>query len=247
MMARSLFASLLSLVLITGTAMAQANGVSIRWDQCSRDGGVEDRVFACNRNTGINKLVLSFASAAPIASVSGCEVTLEVFAVSASLPAWWTFLNTGSCRQTSLQLNPQVAPEAANCLDTWQSSAAGGVAAYNIGFYGANTARIRAVVAVPVSFLGSVAPDDENFIMNLTINDARSTGVGSCEGCLTPVCMFFSTAKVTTPVAANDVTLTTPAFNDDSQWVTWQDGQPTARVPFTCARGSFHSAHGAPR
>ena len=236
-MRRSVPVTLVLLLLTSGSAMAQ-HGISMRWNACARSGGAGDRVFACNTNAGTETLVLSLASSALIENVSSCEVTIEVATTSGSMPSWWAFKNAGSCRQASLSLDGSFDPAWSDCEDTWSGQGIGGIAAYDVGFYGPNTARIRAVIAVPLSGLGTITPGTEYFILNLRVNHAKTVGTGNCSGCNTPACLFFSDAKVTTPIPANDVTFTTPAFHAASQWVTWQDGYPTNLAPFTCSPGS---------
>jgi hypothetical protein len=39
---------------------ASAGALNLRWNECWGDGGVQNRVFACDRNTGSEVLVASF-------------------------------------------------------------------------------------------------------------------------------------------------------------------------------------------
>ena len=46
---------------IASTAIAAPTlpGINIRWDNCFADGGVMNKLFACDTNTGLNLAVMS--------------------------------------------------------------------------------------------------------------------------------------------------------------------------------------------
>lgn len=217
------FMLLVAATTCTHAAAPNAPGVNLRWDQCYSDGGAWNRNFACDTNTGTDRLVLSFELAAPAQDVSGMELTVEV-AADGPLPAWWQVRNFASCRQTSLAMNTTGAT--ANCPDWANGMAAGGVGAYTVGHHGPNSARILAAIAVPSSALANLDAGVEYFIATLQINHAKTVGTGSCSGCTTPVCIFFSNVKFNHPVAANDFQLYHGANWLGSQYVTWQNGYP---------------------
>src|SRR5712691_11289697 len=92
---------LLVLPMFVPTAHA-AGGLNLRWNACFGDAGVPNKTFACDRNTGVNTLVGSFVVGAEVPQVSGIQIYIDVATASSTLPAWWQFKNTGSCRATSL-------------------------------------------------------------------------------------------------------------------------------------------------
>ena len=208
----------------------------MRWNDCYSGPSAEfNRVFACGTNAGVHPLYLSVVHTALLENVSGCEFTIGVYSSTATLPAWWQFFNAGACRRTSLQM---VDPTGiTGCAELWYGQSLGGIAAYNINYYGPGSARIRAVLAVPLGALGTLEPGTETTVGRLTITSTATVGTGSCAGCTTPVCLAFLDAKLTTPVAANDVTLTQPALADDSHWVSWRDGTSTSLGQ--CVSGSL--------
>lgn len=53
---------------------------------------------------------------------------------------------------------------------------------------------------------------------------AYSIGSDACDGCVTPMCLVFSSNKVTTPIAANDRKITGPTNGVDSDYAVWQGG-----------------------
>ena len=224
------------LALALAATTAHAGGVNLRWTRCYGDGGVLNRTFACNSNVGTNLMAGSFVLDAPLSQVSANEMVIDVNSAAATLPAWWQFRNTGSCRQSSLLFNTQANPNDVVCADWAQGMSSGGVGSYTVGTLGPNTAQIRAILAVPVASAMDLAAGQEYFSFNLVINNQKTVGTGSCSGCEAPACVALSSMKVYFDSGNGTVTLNTPANGMTSNYVFWQDG--TGVVPFpsgTCA------------
>lgn len=218
-------AAVLAMLLLPTSAHA-APGIAMRWDHCYADGGTPNKNFACDANTGTNSLTVSFSPPSDMTQVSGNEVIIDILASSAALPSWWEFKNPGSCRLTSLSMNAVLPAGSANCIDVWQGNAAGGVGAYNLHFFSApNRPRIGLAVAVPADHLGIALVGHEYFSLNLTINNQKTLGTGSCAGCTTPVCLLVTSIKITQPVGVGDVTLYDP-LGPNSNAAAWQGGSP---------------------
>jgi len=235
-------------------------GVNLRWDQCYGDGGVSNKTFACDTNTGSERIVASFELAAPMPTVSGTEFIIDIGTASPTMPTWWQFRSAGSCRQASLQLSLIPPPGAASCVDWASGTASGGIGAYNVGLHGPNAARMIGAIAVPPSGLVALDPGIEYLLGSFTINHAKTVGPGACTGCDAPVCIFLSRVMVTTPVLANNTQLNYGANYSGSQYVTWQNGYPTnvavvcdtpilfcnlKYVSFTCVPYSTTQARGS--
>jgi len=212
------------LLALSATVAAAGPGVGLRWTACLSDGGAINRTFACNLNTGTNLLVGTFEMGADLPQVSGNEVVIDLASASNPLPMWWAFKNTGTCRATSLAMNFTYNASAVNCADWAQAQSAGGIGAYNIGARGPNTARIVAAIAVPSTALMDLLGAQEYFSFNLTINNLKSVGTGSCVGCADPVCIVFNSINLTTPILANNVKLSGPSNGTDGNYCTWQGG-----------------------
>lgn len=212
------------LLALTAGVAAAAPGVNLKWQACFGDGGVTNRNFVCNTNTGTsNILVGSFELGADILAASGNEVVIDI-ATAGALPPWWAFKNAGTCRQNSLSMNFSAPGTAVVCTDWAAGQSAGGIGAYNIGIAGPNTARIVAAIAVPASALADLFAGQEYFSNNVVINNAKTVGTGSCAGCTVPACIVFNSCKVTTQIAANDRTVSGPTNGTDSNYATWQGG-----------------------
>ncbi len=221
------------MVLLTSRAQATAvspPGVNLRWDNCYGDGGVWNKNFACDTNFGSERLVGSFELAQDFSQVSGLESYIDLSVQGATLPAWWSYKNFGTCRQTSLNANATVPPTSVNCIDWSQGNESGGLAAYSIGAHGPQTARIISGFAVPASALADLSAGQEYYAFTLTINHAKTLGTTACGGCDVPVCIFLSRILVATPPVvgqtSRDLSLDRGANYVGSQYVTWQNGYP---------------------
>src|SRR5262245_11535220 len=225
------------LALALSAPAAHAEGVNLRWTKCYGDGGVLNKSFACNTNTGVHILVASFVLDTPLPQVTGTQGLIDVTTAAPSLPSWWQFRNAGSCRQNSLLFN--VIADANNiiCVDWAAGQAVGGIGAYNVGTLGPNTAQINAVTAVPQTAAADLETATEYFSFNIVINNQKTAGLSKCAGCDVPACLAMSTFKIMYGGSSNlTLTLTQPAAGGNSNYVSWQTG--TGIVPFangTCA------------
>src|SRR5512134_244708 len=134
--------ALLLPLLLFATA-AQAIPIKLRWNACWGDGGVMNRNFACDTNSQAHVLVGSFVSPVDFFDTVGNEAIVDLAVAGGSLPPWWQFRNTGSCRQTSLNLSTVLSLPSENCVDWAQGQAIGGIADYAVDPFGPGSARIR--------------------------------------------------------------------------------------------------------
>ncbi len=111
-----------------------------------------------------------------------------------------------------------------NCPDWSNGQGQGGLGAYNIGQYGANTSRFKIVSAVPQSGYADLFAGQEYFSFNISINNLKTAGTGNCSGCTVPVCLVYNSIKITTPIGANDRTWVGNTNGTDSRVATWQGG-----------------------
>ena len=233
MLRRPPYTALLALAaatLIACTALAAPTlpGINIRWDACLADGGLMNKPFACDTNTGIELAVMSVQLDAGLPSVSGMEIRVSLKSSAPALPAWWDFFNTGSCRQASLSFvsHPSTVLPAVNCADWNEGNGGGGaVAAYRVDEIGPGSRVILIASAVPQSTLEQLDPGTEYRVGMLSINHANTVGTAACGGCDTPVCILFTSLKITRPVGFGDLLLTQGANGVESQIVNWQSGQ----------------------
>jgi len=232
---RRLAPALLASLLLALAQPASPAGVNLRWTRCYGDGGVLNRAFACNTNSGINLMVGSFVLDNPLPQVSANQFTLDITTAAASLPAWWQIRNTGSCRPNALGTNTSANPSDTVCVDWSQGQASGGIGSFTIGTLGPNTARIVGIFAVPQTAVVDLPANHEYFSFNVTINNVKSAG-SACTGCSIPACIALSSIQVYTDAGNSSVTYTTPAYGTNTNYISWQGGDGV--VPFangTCA------------
>ena len=233
MFRRARIASLLTLAaatLIASAALAVPTlpGINIRWDNCYADGGVMNRTFACDTNTGTDLMAVSVQLDTGMLNVSGMEIRVSLKSSAPPLPAWWDFKNSGSCRQLALDFvafSDAVLPPGGTCVDWGQGHGGGGaVAGYHVDEIGPGSAVILIAAAVPSSNLVQLDPVTEYTVGVIRMNHSNTVGTGACSGCDTPVCILFTSLNITTPVLANNRLLTTGANTVDSQIIHWQSG-----------------------
>jgi len=217
------------LLALTASAALAAPGVNLKWDACFGDGGATNKAFLCNTNNGTETLVAGFELGADLPQASGLEIVIDLATAASPLPAWWQFKNAGTCRSGSLNQSVNPPTTALNCSDWAGGTATGAVAAYQVGGYGPNTARILEVTAVPASSLVDLLGGQEYFALETLINNAKTVGTGACAGCTSPACIVCNSIKVATPPVSGqpsrDVTLSGPTdVSGTSNFTTWQGG-----------------------
>jgi hypothetical protein len=245
MMRRILGLGVVAATLCVASSAFAAGGVNLSWSFCAGEGtGSNNRTFACTANTGTNVLVCSFELPADLAQVSGNEIIIDVLTQQATLPAWWDFKNVGSCRTTSLSFNTTADANNVVCVDWAQGGSSGGIGAYDqSGISGVGSGgsidpsltnshrRLKIALAVPPSALQDLVVGTEYFACNVTINNLKTVGTGSCAGCTEPMCVVFNSCNVTTPTLANNIFIGS-GVTAGSNIVTWQGAGPScAAVP----------------
>ena len=146
------------------------------------------------------------------------EIVLDIQGTNAVMPAWWDFKNTGSCRTTALSISfDGTTSTGGSCADYWAGQGAGGIGAYQV--MSPNRRRVVAVGAVPPNAAGPIDADAEYFSFRLGISNVKTTGTGSCAGCLEPICIVLNSINITQPVGVGDFRLGNSA---NSNFVTWQ-------------------------
>lgn len=199
---------------------ATAAGLGLGWHRCLGDGGVQNRAFACNTNSGNSALVGSFTLDADLLQVNGNELVVDLCTSTASLPDWWMLRNAGSCRQNALSI---AAEDGASCPDLFVGQASMNIAAYQLGLSGANAARILSMNAVQQAAAVDLFAGQEYAVAKWTITHENTVGTGSCAGCTAPGCIVFNSANLTTVGHTNDTYLT-QQMGPGANYATWQGG-----------------------
>lgn len=183
---------LFSLLVLGGASSARAQIAHLNWDECS-NGGVKVRSFACNTNAGSNTLVGTFEAGSVINGMFGFTAEITVHSPDATLPSWWHLFNGGSCRLFSLtsDLDP-----GASCLEYWYGYATGGMTSYQVGFGGANRARLTLQASMDPIWAFPINPGEEIYLFRLHLDNTRT--VGTCAGCSSPAALFISDLRLST-------------------------------------------------
>lgn len=222
--------ALLLLAAVPTTGFA-AQGLNLSWSRCYGEGlGTQNRNFACNQNTGVNIMVGSFVLSSNMPQVIGTEIIMQLASDSPTLPNWWAFKNTGTCRLSSLGMNTIANPADVVCVDWSAGQAVGGIGAYCtstspcIGNPSAtNVAVPKLINAVPQAAAMDLEAGVEYFDFHLTINNVKTVGTGACAGCQVPVCIVLNSIRVV-DLGDHNSRFISAAANPGSNFITWQGG-----------------------
>ena len=235
-MTRSRIATIALLLLAGLSTLASAGGtVKMRWDSCWGDAGVMNKSFACNVNTGSNLLVASLVPDHAMLGVSDLEPRVDLTFARGSLPEWWKFRATGTCRTNSLNVS-STPPLAAVACENWSDgSAVSGIINYSLApfFPGKTSAQI-------VSGMTSGATSDflaghEYYLFTLSANHLKTVGAGACAGCGIGACIGLQYVELNTPQPVNTVSFF--AFSANNDWLTtWQGGVLNGAGGLNCAQ-----------
>lgn len=202
---------LLSLALFAANAPAvSAQGsLYLFWDQCYSAGGTVSKSFACDANTG--PALAMFASVvipADIPQFAAASVVVDVVVSESPLPPWWQTA-TGQCRAGAISASyygPMLDPS--NCPTIWMGVQPYSVFVVQQGLRGPNTLRINTGAAVPAgSELALVADGAELVVARIAISRSKTTGSGSCGGCVNTACFKYEESKLQQPAGQGDYTI----------------------------------------
>jgi hypothetical protein len=214
-----------ALALLLLPRLAVAGQINLRWSACWGDGGIMNKVFACNTNTGSNTLIGSFIPPQDLHQVSGMRCVVDLAVAGGSLPGWWQFHNAGSCRQNSLSYSIAAPPTAVNCVDWDSGQAVGSLVSYTVDLFGPGSARIVGASAAAANFLAELTAGQEYFAFSLILNNQKTVGTGACAGCEFGACLALKGIQLTVPPPANtfDLFIASNGGSDD-RLTTWQGG-----------------------
>jgi len=230
-MKRLSFASGLLLALAVSPVMAE--GVSLRWQDCEGDGGVQNRTFACDTNSGSHVLAASFTLDFDMHGVLGDELVLDYFTSSPTLAPWWqirsnSFHEFTACRDGAISIAVQ---DGASCPDLFAPQApvtsmnVAGLVPFIQGM--PNTARLLSINAVPATNPVDLILADNSAgnatwgVARWTISNIQTVGTGACAGCLTPACFVLQSCNIVTVDNTDNRKLDFEA-SAGSNFVSWQ-------------------------
>lgn len=212
---------LLATVLTAGLASsAESGGINLAWNDCGAFGSTS-QTFACNTNSGIARLYASFVPASDLTQLVQAVATLQISTSQPVLSQWWS-LGSGGCRVLALSTSSDFTTGPFNCSDPWANQAAT-AGFYDYQFGGDPTrARITAFATLPVD-PATVTTSHEYYSFRFGLTFTKSTGTGSCAGCLDGICIVLQSVELDQSQGNPAFVLTNPLL---SQSVTWQTGAP---------------------
>ena len=222
---------LCSLLLALSASAASASGLSLHWNTCTLGGGTQDATFACDDDFQFFDLVGQFQMPSALNGVTGVEFTLDLASAGTTLPAWWQY-NAGECRDSQLGMLTGT-PSTFFCPDWAANGSSGGLAAYDEGYFGPNTAHILGGWAVPLAKARNLTTTPNYFLFRLEFTTVGTVAAPVCSGCGVPVCIVFNGAKIVVPPVPGqpDGSVKISAARDPGgNFATWQGGAGTGTI-----------------
>ena len=209
-------------------SIAATGGLNLYWDGCS-DGGLNNKVFACNTNSPTAFMMYaSLILPHDMPLFAATTAVIDIRLSGAAIPAWWQTL-TNQCSANRITVSYDAVGFATNCLDIWQGALNLSVLQVQQGLtgpsHGPNTLRLNSGAAVPAgSELNNAADGSELVVCRVSISRAKTVGTGSCAGCDVGACIVLNECYAQQAPGFGDYHITTPAV---SNFVTWQSGAPS--------------------
>ena len=221
-MRRPLF-TVLFLALLAPRVQA-ADGLYLTWGDCALQGaGQTVQGFSCDTDVGLHTLICGLTVAAPIDSVLGIEVVVDVQHSAPTLPDWWA-LGGSDCRAGSLRADTDFGT-LNTCINVWQTAIAGGLLTYTPGMPrgGSNQARIVLGFSVPSNQPRALDATDMYYAARIVLDNAATS---TCNGCSGAACLVLNGILIHRPprpegTPTTDVLVTAPGFGG-ANWAGWQ-------------------------
>jgi hypothetical protein len=216
-------------LLASGPSIGRAaEGLYLTWNDCALDAAAtHDLVSGCASDLGEQALYCAFGLSAPVDSVLGLELVVDVQSAAPQMPDWWRF-DLGGCRAGNLSAG-FVFPPFSPCGDFFHGNAAGGLQDYSLREPrgGAGQARIKVAASVLPSVGGYASLDAEQiyYAVRLTITNAHTAGAGPCAGCSQPACLVLNSILLRRQpgTAGGDLVVSVPGPGLANR-ATWQSG-----------------------
>ena len=193
-----------------------------------------NKTFACNINTGSNILVASLVPDRPVLGVSDLESRVDLTFAGGSVPDWWRFRTTGTCRTSSLNVATTPPASAVACQDWAVGSALAGITSYTLNAFQLGKASVQIVSGLTSGATADFVTGQEYYVFSLILNHVKTVGTGACAGCNLGACIGLQYVELNTPTPVR--TQTFFAFSFDTDWLTiWQGGILNSAGGLNCA------------
>jgi hypothetical protein len=234
-MKSALLTSLMAIALAS-SAHAQG-GINLAWNDCSLL-GTSVVTFACNTNTGIQRLYVSFVPPAVMDHLQSTNGVIDIFSSQPTLAPWWNLSDPGhaGCRNTGFD-SADFTAGPFNCVDPWVGQAVS-ARGYSYMYNGApDRARLQFLTTMAASE-ASVTTNEEYYCIKFSITYTNTVGTGACAGCLTSVCLMLQSLNLVQTQGNPSYVLTNPLV---TQMVNFQPQQVAACTPVPSRNSTWGS------
>lgn len=195
-----------ALLMLTASLASAANPIKLAWQDCRGSAGASiARSFDCLTNppntAPVGLVVTSFLGPANLTHyVDATSVVYARTSDGSNLPDWWK-MRTAECRAGSYATDLAVNQGLTGCADpSGDDPNATPAQDYHSGPFAGPPAAL-ASEAVVVSdntrtFEGSITLGTHYYATVSDLRGAKSTGAGSCAGCLTPMCLEVTEIQI---------------------------------------------------
>ena len=202
-------------IILAGPAMAA--GVNIAWDGCLGDPEAASlKTFACDRNTGVDVLYVSFVPGVSLAGATIVEIALDLRTRSGrSLPSWWDAAGSGACRRA--QFGASLQPTSTATCAGWNPAPDFVTSRFNFGYPTPDAARLVVTTHASLSVVAGV----HYLGCRFALQHVATTGPSACAGCAEPVDITVSAVRLANLTV--EQVLTTP---QSKSVAFWQEDRP---------------------
>ena len=225
---------LLTGVLLALTApLASAAGINLAWNNCFPTGLADLSTVGCNtdplNNGNVYQMYGSVVLGISIPDVASQSDVIDLQVANPVLDDWW-MMAAGECRDGSLSIVFQGAPNATTCVKTLFGGSIVPLSDYASKFGLPNRARLRLVCSRVTGAAANATSQYQIFNVNLdgakSAFDPADPGTTPCNGCEDPACIVFNSCLIQGISGSNNL-YTTPNSPGGRQHVTWQGGNGT--------------------
>jgi len=207
------------LCMTTSVATAQ---MRLAWDDCGA-GGTQDNQFVCTSNTNHQTIISSFIAPAGFNNFNGATTEI-VIGTAGPLPAWWRMeAGTGCVGRAGVSMTSDdgALSPAASCNNPFAEFVTPNLTLQNYeSNYQGNPARAKFTGDLARSDLGVPLVAGQEYLANsITLRVAKSTGTGSCAGCIDAACLV-TVRMVLSDTQNGEINLTGPP----NAFVLWHGG-----------------------
>jgi hypothetical protein len=226
------FALAAALLPVVAGAQTPAAALRLSWDHCAGDGLVADRSFACDTNSGTDRLVTSVVvNDGERTGVMGLKARIDIRTTAQFLPPWWQ-VQSGQPRAGQIGFRTGDLAVGVSCPPWYESAGAGNplpVFSISQGNESPNSMQLMLEAVLPSGDGATWSAGQEFALFEIVILHAKSTGSGSAAGCAVPTCIGFGYLGV---LHVGQQLVTEEYLGTAASAVTWQGAYVAGYSPY---------------